>query len=271
MELTIHLPLSRWYSYDTQYWGLDYPPLTAYGSFLLGLASQVLVGAESVALVESRGYEDIIHKAFMRGTVIALDCLVYIPAAYLIVKRLCGGRKGAEDEKNNKNGNEYENGGAFLLLGVLIQPALVIIDHGHFQYNAVCLGLALVSFHFMTKTKEQNHQYNIGWNSIIGSILFCLALNWKQMALYYAPAVFAYLLGRCCCGTFFGKRRNLISTSKQVAMLGVTVVATFVILWFPFYYYRHDLDETAVDVFAVILRRIFPFSRYVPKSFFLHF
>lgn len=30
---------------------------------------------------------------------------------------------------------------AFVL--VLLQPALVLIDHGHFQYNSVCLGLAM--------------------------------------------------------------------------------------------------------------------------------
>jgi len=36
MELTIHLPVSRWYFYDLQWWGLDYPPLTAYHSWLLG-------------------------------------------------------------------------------------------------------------------------------------------------------------------------------------------------------------------------------------------
>ena len=36
MEITIHLPISKWYTYDLQYWGLDYPPLTAYHSWLLG-------------------------------------------------------------------------------------------------------------------------------------------------------------------------------------------------------------------------------------------
>lgn len=36
MEITIHLPINRWYFYDLQYWGLDYPPLTAYHSWLLG-------------------------------------------------------------------------------------------------------------------------------------------------------------------------------------------------------------------------------------------
>lgn len=36
MELTTNLPISRWYFYDLQYWGLDYPPLTAYHSWVLG-------------------------------------------------------------------------------------------------------------------------------------------------------------------------------------------------------------------------------------------
>lgn len=36
MEITTHLSLAKWYTYDLQYWGLDYPPLTAYHSWLLG-------------------------------------------------------------------------------------------------------------------------------------------------------------------------------------------------------------------------------------------
>lgn len=34
MEVTLQLPLQQWYSYDLQYWGLDYPPLTAYHSWI---------------------------------------------------------------------------------------------------------------------------------------------------------------------------------------------------------------------------------------------
>lgn len=36
MELTAHLPVTEWYRYDLQYWGLDYPPLTALHSLVLG-------------------------------------------------------------------------------------------------------------------------------------------------------------------------------------------------------------------------------------------
>jgi alpha-1,3-glucosyltransferase len=74
----------------------------------------------------------------------------------------------------------------FALACVLLNPAAVIIDHGHFQYNCISLGLAAGA------------AAAIVWGAhIMGSVLFCLALSHKQMALYYAPAFFAHLLG-CC-------------------------------------------------------------------------
>jgi len=87
MELTLHLPIGEWYWYDLEYWGLDYPPLTAYVSYLCGVGSSVLVGPDTVALYESRGYEDSTHKAYMRATVWILDLVLYFPAVWLIAKR----------------------------------------------------------------------------------------------------------------------------------------------------------------------------------------
>ena len=90
MELTLHLPIGDWYWFDLQYWGLDYPPLTAYVSWLCGIFSSWLVSAESVALNTSRGYEDPTHKAYMRGTVLALDVLVYMSVIWIASKRSTG-------------------------------------------------------------------------------------------------------------------------------------------------------------------------------------
>lgn len=36
MEITLHVPMNRWYYYDLEWWGLDYPPLTAYVSWICG-------------------------------------------------------------------------------------------------------------------------------------------------------------------------------------------------------------------------------------------
>lgn len=233
MELTIHLPLSEWYTYSEDYWRLDYPPLIAYWSYIMGLASSKLVGDDSVALFSSRGYESEVHQSFMRATVILSDILVYFPLTFMLCKRLAG---------------NYHRG-LILWFGVLIQPSLVSIDNGHFQYNSVCLGLSLGAFHFMTLSDV------VGYKDVFGGILFCMALNWKQMALYYAPVVFSFLLGKCF------REKTPIQVMCKIAILGATVLGTFFILWFPFYHYRAIPEQNVIDVYSPIIRRIFPFSR----------
>lgn len=41
MEITVNLPIEQWYLNGTHndllYWGLDYPPITAYHHYLLGV------------------------------------------------------------------------------------------------------------------------------------------------------------------------------------------------------------------------------------------
>lgn len=203
--------------------------------FFFGYISHHLVGEETVALMTSRGYETEDHKQYMRGTVLILDMLIYIPVILILSNRLCFNPK--------------------VLYLVLTQPALLLIDHGHFQYNGVCLAFALLSFHYFTLDGY------IGWNSIIGCIFFCLALNWKQMALYYAPAVFAYLLGRCFSSSLstndrLSKLASITSLSKRVGTLGCAVLMTFGVLWYPFYHYGDGVES----LFHII-QRIFPFHR----------
>lgn len=237
MEITYHLPIGRWYKYDLDYWGLDYPPLTAYVSYICGWLSHVLVGPETVALLTSKAYEEASHKSFMRATVLVLDVLVYFTAVWVLAKRM---------EPRNVVHRLWVVGLA------LVQPSIILIDHGHFQYNTVALGLALWSFHFMTLPAAFA-------NCIVGSILFCLALNFKQMALYYAPAVFAYLLGKC-----FAEQPNNNSKASlffgRFLALGITVIATFAALWLPFVVFRSEGD-TASESILQIVQRLFPFQR----------
>jgi len=85
MELTIHLPVSRWYTYDLQYWGLDYPPLTAYASWICGVIGS-WIDPDWFALDVSRGIESPGSKVYMRSTVLIFDTLIYIPALILFVR-----------------------------------------------------------------------------------------------------------------------------------------------------------------------------------------
>ena len=64
---------------NLQYWGLDYPPLTAYHSWLCGYIAH-RINPNWVALNQSRGYESYEHKIFMRYSVLAVDILIYFTA-----------------------------------------------------------------------------------------------------------------------------------------------------------------------------------------------
>jgi len=234
MEITLHLPVSEWYWHDLHYWGLDYPPLTAYVSLICGWLSSLLSGPESVALYESRGYETVGHKSFMRASVLVLDVGVYFTAVWFLAGRLC--REGGAGRR-------------WWCVGLaLSQPAIILIDHGHFQYNTVALGFSLWSVYYIAKP-------DFFPNCIIGSVLFCLALNFKQMTLYYAPVIFAYLLGRC-------SQKNNESTNFVVRFmsLGVTVVTTFAALWWPLAVYSPP-NVSAAQALLQVLKRIFPLQR----------
>ncbi|KAI8336965.1 glycosyl transferase, partial [Chlamydoabsidia padenii] len=228
MELTTHLPSQQWYRYDPQWWGLDYPPLTAYHSWFCGkmqlylfllLYSGGWLQSDWFALEKSRGFESPESKLFMRSTVYVSELMIYIPAVFVFCQMVYGSQ-----------GYLKKHVSAIL---ILLQPVLIMIDHGHFQYNSVMLGftlwaiLGLISRHY-----------------ILGAIAFCLALGFKQMALYYAPVVFAFLLGRC-----FTEDKGFFLFLK----LGITVIISFGLLFSP---WIRDLDEL-----GQVIHRIFPVAR----------
>ena len=108
MELTNHLPLRQWYKYDLRYWGLDYPPLTAYHSWLCGKmwvgfgytcapllpwkSSGSFINASWFALDASRGIETPTSKLFMRSTVLLSDYAIYVPAVWFFTRVWHSGR-----------------------------------------------------------------------------------------------------------------------------------------------------------------------------------
>jgi alpha-1,3-glucosyltransferase len=229
MELTLHLPPREWYTYDLPYWGLDYPPLTAYHSLLLGwLGSRV--NPAWFALHASRGLESPELLIYMRLTALATEALVFTLPAYLLSKAVTA------------NPGERD----FLLLLLLCHPTLAIIDHGHFQYNAAMLG-------FMLWTIYLFHRHR-AW--VLGSVTFCCSLLFKQMALFYALPVFFFLLGRCFSHALgSGKRRRGFLLLVQ---LGLTVVLTLGLALLPLL-----VGPGAGDLGTVlqVLHRIFPLQR----------
>ena len=77
---------------DLNYWGLDYPPLTAYHSWICGAVAARL-NPDWVALNTSRGYESYEHKLYMRYTVLVADVLIFFTAVLCYVSKLGCGRQ----------------------------------------------------------------------------------------------------------------------------------------------------------------------------------
>ncbi|CAG0890648.1 unnamed protein product [Cyprideis torosa] len=219
MEVTWNLPVRDWYvnttDNDLSYWGLDYPPLTAYHSFIMGGVAHHYVNPEFVALHTSRGMETEEHKFFMRASVILADLLLYFPVLYLL----------------------FSDTTDLTILVASTYPGLVLIDHGHFQYNSVSLGLVLLSFYLLTQHRWRD-------DMILGSIAFVAALNYKQMELYRSLPVFFFILGRCW------QERSSVTGIRRLASVSLAVIFSFALIWLPFW--SQPLQ---------VLQRLFPFSR----------
>ncbi|CAG5118896.1 unnamed protein product [Candidula unifasciata] len=224
MEITANLPTEQWYTESKdnrlQYWGLDYPPLTAYHMMINGKIAQY-VNSSMVALKESQGLEDPGLKFFMRMTVLAMDVLLFLPAAaaYFIMQQ-------SESEDNDI---------LTFILVLVAYPGLILIDHGHFQYNNVSLGLLVLA----------TLSINEG-NDFIAAFLFCCAVNYKQMELYHSLPFFAYLLGSCI-------KAEVSKGVFKLVMLSLIVLGTFATIWSPFL----NHEETSVAV----VQRLFPIKR----------
>lgn len=154
------------------------------------------------ALDTSRGLDDPDLKIYMRATVLISEYLIYVAAAIILFRRLA----------RTQGVNIWDC--SIALTSLLMQPATMLIDHGHFQYNTVMLGFVLATISRL-----------IGGSPLWASFYFVSALGFKQMALFYAPAVFGYLLGSCVSpklnvGRFFG--------------IAFATVGSFAMLYGPF-------------------------------------
>ncbi|KAJ2002189.1 Glucosyltransferase-like protein [Coemansia thaxteri] len=216
MELTVHVAPSEWYFYDLAYWGLDYPPLTAFQSWVCGRVAH-LIDPSWVALGQSRGIETPASKLFMRSTVLVLEALIYVPAVVLLFR--------SRQMPMNWIARETS------IFSVLLQPCLIMIDHGHFQYNSVMLGFLVWSVYFAARERY-----------LLMAVCFCLSLMFKQMALYFAPAVFAFLLAKCFRSPY---------GVQLFVKLGLVVIGTFGIMLLPWMGSSAQLHQILIRVFPV--------------------
>eukprot|EP01138_Halocafeteria_seosinensis_P004543 gb/GECG01004647.1/.p1 GENE.gb/GECG01004647.1/~~gb/GECG01004647.1/.p1 ORF type:complete len:360 (+),score=17.41 gb/GECG01004647.1/:1-1080(+) len=201
MEITVNLPPSEWYhdspSNNLEYWGLDYPPLSAYHSWLFGKIAQRIY-PPLVELFKSRGIETSEAKLFMRLSVLFSE-LIFVLALWITYRCLLPAAEATTSSSSLWIDTETQ---ADLALAVVaaqfLNPALLLIDHGHFQYNHVALAFCQLSLIFLAKAlatttgasgKQRNTDMSIFTWLASGAMAYAIALCFKQMSLYIAPAL----------------------------------------------------------------------------------
>ena len=269
MEITLNLPLSDWYiqtvDNDLLYWGLDYPPLTAYLSYGFGKLAEYIV-PDLVIMKLSHLNESSEGKMFMRTTVLICDLCIWFPAVYLLLTSLY-----------NRYQYKYSSSSVSSLLLCLFplyfHPILLIIDHGHFQYNNVSLGLTIYAIYWLYK------EYYC-----FSAIFFSLALNYKQMSLYHALVFFIYLIiisykygpnivYKPVSGYTETMVRYTISQSypkfllswfSGIFIIGIMVIITFAVLWLPFCFYTPTYGMGGcIAGLEGVFTRLFPINRNI--------
>jgi len=228
LEVTSALPRSAWYvngtDNDLQYWGLDYPPLTAWHSLAMGTAA-LAVRPSLVELGASRGAEAPKDRAFMRATALLSDCTVLVPALLLAAwASLPRGPLGRQAGRPALSGWMP----TAVALPLLSAPGLLLIDHGHFQYNGVSLGLAVAAGAAMALSRPGSGGLAL---RVASAGLFSAALSYKQMLLFLAPAAFVAHLAAALRGV--RSARGLLLAAAEVAAVGAAVLASTAAVWLP--------------------------------------
>lgn len=194
-----------------EYWGIDYPPLSAMHSYLCALLLN-LVDPAAVTLVHSRGYETQLSKAAIRLTTLLSDALTLLPA----ITSAC-----ATLPLNSQMPSQKEPQSRFLSFALAsLFPAQVLIDHAHTQYNCVSLGLSLAAAVLVLRKR---------W--LLASVLFTCAFNHKHMALYFAPAFFSHMLGHCFIKT--KQMNSWFAGARELLLLATCVMGTTFVCWLP--------------------------------------
>ena len=135
--------------------------MSGYHSYFLGKILQKFIPSY-VELKKSKGYETPIFKMVMRFFALASDVLIFHVGINILFFYIF-----IHSKKNKSKKPSYALYYNVLFL-TLINPLMIIIDHGHFQYNNVMHGFFVLALYFL---------YSENYILAIFFILFVLILN----------------------------------------------------------------------------------------------
>mmetsp|Transcript_599 Transcript_599/g.931 ORF Transcript_599/g.931 Transcript_599/m.931 type:complete len:603 (-) Transcript_599:178-1986(-) len=272
LALTRHVPLKRWYYDDvdgTTVHTLDYPPLFAYFEYMLSsnpitdlmIANNVVDERCFALLGDDDNAPSDACVMFQRMTVIISDIVLYV-AAWFAAKSVIIGAKSSEETM----------GGVGMGMRVLVtaslivcNPGLLVLDHVHFQYNGMLLGLLLLSIGCIARKADRSASKGSNWRSeiqwdLLGAFFYAVLLGMKHLYLLLGPLYFVYLLRRYCFVRTNDCSKGEPSFSfERFLALAVVTGSTLVLPYLPILL-STDLSDRTGQLLQ-IFRRLFPFQR----------
>jgi alpha-1,3-glucosyltransferase len=270
LAITRHLPLNEWYFDDVggrTVHTLDYPPGFAWFEYALSnnfvtnlLLERGWLDERCLELLpDSDNLPSERCVIFHRCTVILSDSILYL-GAYL-ASTAYGARFAQESD-----GNESKRLAFFL---IVTNPGLIMLDHIHFQYNGMLLGILLCSIaciiRGVSRNKLQNQRASIQSESnqtweLLGAAFFAILLSMKHLYMTLAPLYLVYLLRHHC----FVAKQAKFSITLQFSFPRFIVLAMVTLLCFlPFVPF---LMKNPAGQMEQILKRLFPFGRGVSDA-----
>lgn len=218
LAITHSLPPKQWYLDETSPWTLDYPPLFAWFQKLLAMPAP-LVDPVIVDVKKGLEYEAPMAVLYMRATVMLSDALLFY-AVHHYARGLPAGKRA-------------------LAAGLVIfSPGLIMVDHIHFQYNGVLLGLLILSISLIKSGQD-----------LLGGVLFAILVCSKHLFMAAGPVYFVYLLRHYCRGP---------QKFVRFAALATSVLCVIGAAFGPFVYYRQ---------IPQVMSRLFPFGRGLTHAY----
>jgi len=242
LAITRNLSLDEWYFNDVDgmtVHTLDYPPAFAFFEWFLSnnpFTLFLLRGDDRclALLPDSDNDPSSTCVAFQRSTVILSDVVLWIGAWIAST--------GFHSESIPK--------ATISFLLIVLNPGLLWLDHIHFQYNGMLLGILLASLGCLMHgentlpTKEEYDYFHLS-----GAALYALLLNMKHLYLPLGPIYLFYLLSSYC----FAEGRFV---PRRFFAVAVVTGISLILPWIPFLFLRDPKAQL-----VQILARLFPFGR----------
>ena len=167
LAITSSLPVSQWYLDQTSEWTLDYPPFFAWFEWLL--AKGALLFDRQMLVVSATPYASPGTIVYQRLTVIATDSILLL---------------GAYAQSRSTLASPKLSSSVVITVSLtFLNTGLLLVDHVHFQYNGMLIGLLLLSCGALAAGKNR-------W----AAFAFAVLLNLKHLFLFAAPLYFVQLL-----------------------------------------------------------------------------